>query len=180
MRHLFIAGILLLPGTVAAEIYRHVDAQGRITYTDQAPEAGSPLVLEPINTVPGRNKPRNEVAPARPPAAGSAASPAFTGYESLAVTGAANGSVLRNPGEPLTISAHAVPGLRPGHKLILRHNGTPANDDGSATATFTALDRGSHSFTAEIVDGTGNVLIQSFPATIQVHRHSAIKPGRAH
>lgn len=179
MRHLFIAGILLLPGMVAAEIYRHVDAQGRVTYTDQAPETGSPVTLEPINTVPG-GKPRQEVAPSRQPVAGSAASPAFTGYESLTVTGAANGSVLRNPGEPLTISAHAVPGLRPGHKLILRHNGTPANDDGSATVTFTALDRGSHSFTAEIVDGTGNILVQSFPVAIQVHRHSAIKPGRAH
>src|SRR3990167_3989132 len=117
MKLLLPAIVLLCAATsMAAEIYRHVDAQGRVTYTDQPAGNASPVVLESINTLPATAAPAARQDKSQGPAP-------FTGYESLTLAGVENNAVLRNPTAPVTVTARLQPRLQPGHTLLIHHNG---------------------------------------------------------
>ncbi|MFP5382564.1 MAG: DUF4124 domain-containing protein [Gammaproteobacteria bacterium] len=164
--------LLFAVSSTAAEIYRHVDAQGRITYTDQPTDSAEPVALEPLNTLPATANPAattgQHMAPGTP----------FTGYQSLVLTGVENGAILRNPTAPVTLGTRMQPQLQPGHSLLIHHNGHQANTDNVSSITVPDIERGSHTFRAEVLDADGQVLIQSYDLTIHVHRASALRrPG---
>lgn len=171
MKLLLPALLLCAVSASAAEIYRHVDEQGRVTYTDQPTDSAHPVALEPLNTLPAATTPAaasGQKAPGVP----------FTGYQSLALTGVENGAVLRNPTAPVTLSTRMQPQLQPGHSLLIQHNGRTANTDNASSITVPDIERGSHTFRAEVLDADGQVLIQSYELTIHVHRASALRrPG---
>lgn len=159
-----------LGATAAADaIYRHVDAQGRITYSDQAPEGTEQVELPPVNTVPAE---RSRAAPGT----ATAQKPDAAGYSSLTIAGVTNGAELMNPQEPVTITVLAIPGLRRGDRIILRDNGQEIGQAGQHT--FEQVDRGQHVLEAEIVDEAGNVQITAPVVTFIVQRPSLLTPAR--
>lgn len=162
---------LVTASSMAAEIYRHVDAQGRVTYTDQPTENTEPVALDPLNTLPATAAPAAKAGP-RPPGT------PFAGYQSLVLTGVENGAVLRNPTAPVTLGARMQPQLQPGHSLLIHHNGRQVNADNASSITVPDIERGSHTFRAEVLDADGQMLIQTYDLTIHVHRTSALsRPG---
>ncbi len=52
LAQIFTAAALLLASAVQAEIYKHVDAQGRVTYSNVPIKGATKLNLEPLTTVP--------------------------------------------------------------------------------------------------------------------------------
>lgn len=172
MKLLLPAIVLLCAATsMAAEIYRHVDAQGRVTYTDQPAGNASPVVLESINTLPATAAPAARQDKSQGPAP-------FTGYESLTLAGVENNAVLRNPTAPVTVTARLQPRLQPGHTLLIHHNGQPANIDNGTSVSVADIERGAHTFRAEVLDTDGKMLIQTYELSIHVHRASALRrPG---
>lgn len=57
-----IAGLVFLAANCAhAEIYKHVDAQGRVTYSNVPMKGATKLNLEPLNTVPA-SRPKTSVS----------------------------------------------------------------------------------------------------------------------
>lgn len=163
--------LLFAVSSTAAEIYRHVDAQGRVTYTDQPTDSTQPVALEPLNTLPATAMPAATTGQTAPGAL-------FAGYQSLVLTGVENGAVVRNPTAPITVGTRLQPGLQPGHSLLIHHNGQPANTDNASSITVPEIERGSHTFRAEVLDADGQVLIQTYELTIHVHRASVLlRPG---
>lgn len=171
MKLLLPALLLLAVSSTAAEIYRHVDAQGRVTYTDQPTGNTEPVALDPLNTLPAT------AMPAAKPGQNTPGTP-FAGYQSLTLTGVENDAILRNPTQPIIVGARLQPGLQPGHSLLIHHNGQPANIDNASSITVPDIARGSHTFRAEVLDADGQVLIQTYDLTIHVHHTSALlRPG---
>jgi len=52
LRATILCGALALSGFVQAEIYKHVDKDGRVTYSSEPVKGARKLQLEPLNTVP--------------------------------------------------------------------------------------------------------------------------------
>lgn len=177
MRLLPITALLLLPLAADAQVYRHVDASGKVTFTDRPPTEAEPVALPPVNALPlgpRASTAREEGGEEAPPAPA-----AVVPYTSLVVTGFDPDTVLRDPAGGIGVQAQATPPLQPGHRLVLSHNGQPADGDSLYVET---LERGTHSFVAEIIDEeTGAVLIRSQPLQLHVHRTSVLHrnhPGR--
>lgn len=156
----------------ATGIYRHVDAQGRVSFTDQPPDGAAPVELPPLNSVPA-------VTPAPARAAGTVpGGAAFAGYRLLAFTSHDQDQTLRNPEGPLVVTAMLQPPLQPGHTLTLRHNGQVANADNHAAVRIDQPERGTHSFDAEVTDAAGTVLMRADTLRLHVHRPSKLlRPG---
>ncbi|HEY0664130.1 MAG TPA: DUF4124 domain-containing protein [Thiobacillaceae bacterium] len=192
--------LLLPPAAVAGPVYRHVDDQGNVSYSDQPPAEGSAEVeLPDINRYSGgaasRPGPGTAPAPAAvpggmppggvpppggappPPEAASAGGttppaplPALAPiqYQSLVISGVTDGAILMNPEGSVSVSAAASPAPRADHRIVIRHNGAEVGDAGFYQAP--RLDRGTHTFSAAIVDAEGNVLFQAADVSIHVQR----------
>lgn len=167
---LFPPVLLLAVAPAFAEIYRHRDANGNVVFTDQPPEDAEAVELGPVNTVPGAPAAQKTPAPATTPA---------LAYGRLEITGIRNDDVLRNPDAPLLVRATPDVPLQSGHQLVYLRNGQVLDTRNSPVLIIDgpALERGSHTFTAEIRDAEGQVLIASEPLTLHVHR-TTVPPAR--
>ncbi|MGH8587676.1 MAG: DUF4124 domain-containing protein [Gammaproteobacteria bacterium] len=154
----------------AAEVYRWVDPDGNIQYSDQ-PRPNAQVIRIP-------NAPA-AAAPAPPPAAAPAptdpAAPKFAGYDKIAVVNPPNdGTVWDNSGN-VSIEIAVAPALQGtlGHKLVVLLNGQPLGEPMAATSfTVTNLDRNTYTLQARIVDAGGEVLGESPPSVFHMKRIS--------
>ena len=166
----FALGLLVLLATPAlqAAIYKHVDANGKVSYTDQPPHDAEAVDLPPANVLnlgtpsaPAEENPQEAEVPAGP-----------VPYTSLVVDGPTG--TLTNPTEAVSISATPEPALQKGHQLVLLHNGKEVDTQGGSGLTIPQIDRGEHTFVAEIRDSSGKVLIRSTPHVFVVFRPSVL------
>lgn len=165
---------LLLPVIAApaatAEVYRVVDDQGRVTFTDTPPpDTGERVEIAPLNVLPAARK---AAAPLPGQATGQVAA-----YRSLVLEGVSQNALLKDP-ESLTVSASPIPPLQPGHEIVLIHNGAVIGGEG-ASATVEQPAAGAHVFSAQVRDARGQVLIASLSVTVLVEREDPVKarPG---
>lgn len=158
--------VLLAAPVLQAGIYRHVDADGKVSYTDQPPADAESVDLPPANVLEMGIRPAP--VPENPPEKAVPAGP--VPYTSLVVDGPTG--TLSNPTDPVSIGAISEPPLQEGHRLVLLHNGAEAKGDGSGMLTFPWIDRGEHTFIAEIRDAAGKLLIRSQPHVFVVFRSS--------
>lgn len=152
---------------VHGEIYRHTDRNGNVVYTDQPPEDAEPVELRPLNTVPGgpAGPNRSDERGGREKAPAGAAS-----YKSLQLSGVAQNDTLQNPDGPITLSASADIPLQPEHRIFFIDNGQDISAGDSDSFVIERIDRGAHTFVAEIRDANGKVLVSSEPVSMQVFR----------
>lgn len=170
--------LLLSAGVAAADIYRHVDARGNVSYSDQAPVSDAePVELPPLNQMPGHPPPAGSGMPPAVPGVGSGTStpppPVITAYESLTLQGITDGATFRDPEHGISLQAVVSPGMRAGDRLLIRHNGVDASDSGSLV--IPRLERGTHTFTAVVTDPRGEVVLTSDSVTIHVFRTAVRK-----
>lgn len=161
----------LLVSTTHAEIYRHVDSNGNVFFSDQPPENSNAVRVElpPVNTI--RHTPPPQSRPANLPAA------PVNHYTRLQLESSL-GTLASNPSTPLVVSARPDIALQPGHRLVFFISGKEkALADGAMSVTLGDVPRGQHTFSAEIRDAKGGVLIRSEPLTVQIHR-TAAPPAR--
>lgn len=172
-RFLLLALALLISLPATAAIYRHVDKDGKVYFTDQPPEdaAAEPVELSPINRLPAPKAGRPATTPGTP-VTGSAPT-----YGQLLLTGVNDGQELRNPTNPVVVAAQPDVPLQPGHILVFFHNGQEVMRGTNRLYTVAQIDRGSHTFSCEIRNENDEVLIRSSPVTLHVHR-TATPPAR--
>jgi hypothetical protein len=73
---LFVLPLLVLPQLAMAEIYKHVDADGKITYSNVKIKGAKKLALEPADTSFGTGDSGSSEGPAKRPATTRTATPA--------------------------------------------------------------------------------------------------------
>lgn len=166
-RAMGVAGVLLIcaVSAAAAEIYRHVDARGKVVFTDQPVEGAEAVSLPKMNTLPAAKTADNTANPQ---------ADVFAGYRAIVLSGVEANATLRNPNDAITITARPEPALQSGDRLLIRHNGAPVTaDNGSYTMAY--MERGTHTFSAEIQDAEGHVLFVGDSLSIHVQRTSVIR-----
>jgi hypothetical protein len=175
MKQLLVLIFTVLPltlSTVQAKVYKIVDENGRVTFTDRPQaaqqESSTPVPISPTNVQPAVN-----IEPV-PIDANPAQEPEFKGYSSVSIDAPSHDSTVP-PGQlDVTIKVSSNPELQPGHLVRIIYDNKPAAAPSSnMSLTIDQLERGSHQIQAQILSDSGKVIARS--RTIEIH----VKRGTA-
>ncbi|WP_161318418.1 DUF4124 domain-containing protein [Alcanivorax sp. DP30] len=164
-----VLGLIVLPMALVAEaedkpasgIYRSVDANGNVVFTDQPPESGDAeqVQLRELNTVP-TDKMKQVLDSGNEPQ-----ETAEEGYSSLVITSPDNEATVRNPESAVPVSVKLEPALKPGDSMVLYDNGVA-----QPGMELEMPDRGLHRVEVKVLDADGKVKISSPVIEFYIHR----------
>jgi len=165
-------GLLILPGaTVAAEIYKTIDENGNIVFSDQpAKEAEKIEVQEPytfdssiMTNQPGRTGRKADTAEA----------PAKFTYSRLVITSPENDAAIRDNAGNFELSFTVEPPAPPEHTVQLMMDGkVHTTVTQSGTIRFENADRGTLVFQLRFIKKSSNEVIEKGPAsTVSILRY---------
>lgn len=181
MRKLLVAavlGLLAAPILLATEIYRSVNEEHGVEYSDtpspgaQRIEIQAPQIVPSTPPLPGPNAPAPEIVPETAPVS----------YERIAISNPANDETLRDNAGNVLVSISLSPALQTafGHRLVLLVDGKPFGAPGTATNfALTEVARGAHTLQAQVVGQDGGTLAQSPASSFFLHKHSIKLPKPA-
>lgn len=168
-----IISLLLLIGFVltsyASPLYKRVEKDGTVTYSDTPVEGAEEISLPPLTTMP---PPVTPVA-AEEPETVKAGPP----YRAFSIISPENDATIRSNEGNVTISLTIDPPLRAdeGDRIALHMDGAVMiNGSTGLTMSLQNVDRGTHRLHAEVRDSSGRVLAKTSPVTIHVKRHSML------
>lgn len=163
---LLMGGLPVLAG--AAEIYRYVDEQGRVHYTDEPPakyeRKAEAINLDGVQTYDGARLQAQPRAPRPEPESANSA-----GYERVQMIRPSSEQTIRDASNTLTVSVQLTPPLRTkmGHRLQFFLDGQPSGGPTTATSrTLVEVYRGAHSVQAVVVDRSGGQIGQTETRTV--------------
>lgn len=169
-----------MAATTQAAIYRTVDEEGNVVFTDVPPRPGEPGqavdIKQPNSFEPSASGNRISLEDwARGQGdEDDERNPGEVRYSALRITSPANDEALRDNAGNVTVRAHLEPDLATGHALQLYLDGTLSQTGPDTTFQLSNVDRGTHSVELRVVDGSGATLINSQPAVFHLQRRSVI------
>ncbi|WP_299730164.1 DUF4124 domain-containing protein [uncultured Endozoicomonas sp.] len=154
----------LFVGSVSAAIYKTVDEEGNVVFSDSAPagESSEEVKLKPLTPIPSPQSGLNISKP-------KPEEQKIIGYKKLEIVEPTPGATIQNQ-DSFNVRIALAPGIQPGHRIRLLLNGKRIGES-SGQLSFTAsnVERGSQVLTAEILDANSKV-IKSAKSTVFVHR----------
>jgi hypothetical protein len=176
MRLIAIFVALLLVQPALAQVYRWVDEDGVVHYTDR-PVEGAEVVDLPESEGTEFRRPAS-VRPTEPAATGEEPDDQGFSYESFRIAQPSDEETLWNIGATLDVSLSLAPGLREGHEIEVWFDGSVVESREPASLSFAIPEvyRGTHNLWARVLDSSGRVLIQSNEVTFYVQQTSVINP----
>ncbi|HEC19508.1 MAG TPA: DUF4124 domain-containing protein [Gammaproteobacteria bacterium] len=169
---LFLILLILLIGNASAEVYKRVNPDGSVEFSDvPGKQDDKPVPLRPMSTF---------TPPPVPPPTSTPQTPSTQAkYTELRITSPANEASIRENSGTLKVSVAVKPGLQSGHRLVLLLDGAAKAESTTGDFTLKNVDRGEHTLSAQVVDAQGKVLISAPSVSIYLHRFSAIRPKGA-
>ena len=162
--------LLLLPGiliatSATAEVYKHTNPDGSVTFSDVPAKINAkPIALPPSTTYSPPPRSELETTSSRKPKKADA------DYESVSITSPTNDTAVRNNAGNLTIEFNVKPSLKSGHSYVLLMDGKNAGEGQTGKISLNNVDRGSHTFTVQVVDGDKKMIIQSTAVVVHLQR----------
>ena len=176
-----IIGALSLPAQ--AEIYRTVDENGNVVFTDIPPreddENAEQIIIENPNSFAVEEAIPNTDAWIVEPEEGEEAEAPFR-YQALEIVSPVDDEPVRENAGNITIVTNLNPRLQRGHVARLLMDGSVVQEGPRASFSLANVDRGTHTISVEIVDENGDVLIRSSDSTFHMLRFAGgARPGPA-
>jgi hypothetical protein len=166
-----ITAITLLVSTpVSAEVYRQVDAQGNVTYTDE-PSDQSPaeeVKIRPVTTV---TLPKPE-AVREPEQLREKVQKEGAAYSSVSFVAPQDEQAFHSGSGDVSFQVNSSPALKRGHKYEVTLDGQPVGQSQSGTVTVRNIDRGTHQAGVGIVDRSGVTIKTGDTIRFTIHRPS--------
>ena len=162
---------------VAATVYKWVDENGVVHYSDQPHPNAQKLHVEAAQTY----KAGATAAPGPAAAGAQSAQQPAPAYQGCAVAQPTDQQTFTSI-DSLTVVVRTDPGLRPGDQVYLTLDGQALNGGAPTGQQFTVspVDRGTHVLQASIRDGEGALQCQAPGVTFYVHQPSVQSPVRPH
>lgn len=163
--------LLLAPlAAVAAgkpEVYKWVDKNGVVHYTDKPPSDGAPPAkLPPLQTYKGGTPPPIEQFVARPEAPRKAAPGGDVQLELLAPV---NEETFRSGERTIPVAVTVTPALDPSHRLVYLLDGAPRSEPTTETSyALTEVDRGTHQVSVMLTSEDGAEISRSSAVTVHM------------
>lgn len=163
----------------AAQIYKTVDKDGNVVFTDVPPSDKSGEVqLEEYNSY-------QPVTPAKTTRSASPSADAAetedtttpaTVYELISIASPGYDEAVRQNAGMVTVAVNTTPQLdtAAGHQLQVLLDGVVKAKGSSTSLMLENVDRGTHEVTAQITNAEGEVLAQSAPTTFHLLRYSVL------
>lgn len=162
---------LLVTGAVCAQVYRWVDEDGVVHYSDRhhpgAEQIHLPTSGRSTATIRARVPTTRRAAPEPEPAAGEGP---FS-YEVLEVSSPAAEETLWNIEGVLNVTLNLQPSLQQGHRVRVFFDGTPSMVSGTSFQ-IEEVYRGVHNVQVEILDEAGQLMIRSLPNRFYVQANA--------
>ena len=173
---LILAGMTLSLAAASQEIYRWVDKDGIVHYSDQPGASNAELinVIEP-NAYEGAAAAPDANAQGNDSGDNSGAPGADSPYQSLAIVSPTPDEVFFGTDSVVTVSADLQGTLRPDHQVVFFVNGNRKPAEGLSTE-LTGLDRGTYFLRASILDQNGDPVITSQQTQFHVRAPSIHSP----
>ena len=174
-RLLFTLLLLAAPLALAATVYKWVDENGVVHYSDQPhPNAEKVHVKEPQTY-----RETNPLAAPAAPSPDNGAADRGPVYRGCAISQPADNEEFASP-ESLVVAVRTDPSLRPGDQVFVTLDGQALNDGHPTGSQFTIspVERGTHVLQAAVKDSGGGLLCQTSGITYNVHQPSILNPAR--
>jgi hypothetical protein len=173
MRVFLLGGLCLAAGAALAgtTMYKWVDAQGVVHYSDQPHPGAKKLTLPAAATyTPAPAPPLTASAPAEP----AAQKP----YQEFAITEPQPKQTFQNTGGQAPVTVTVSPGLRKGDQISYRVDGreTESSPTRALSITLHGMNRGTHTVQAEILSADGTAKANTDKVTFYVKQHSIRNP----
>lgn len=159
-----------------SRIYRTVDADGNVVFTDIPPredEKGEQIIVTNPNSFTSNDAsgPRDEwiVEGAEADQPDAEDEKPFA-YESLVIKSPEDDQAVRENAGNITIVAVAKPRMQTGHTMRLLMDGQVVQEGPQSNFALQHVDRGTHAIATEIVDERGQILIRSESSTFHMLR----------
>lgn len=166
--------LCLAPAVALAEVYKHVDEDGNVTYTDEPREGAERLESgDTLSTYEFRAPQRQRRSSRTSSAANEDAS-----YSAVRVVQPQDEGTVRDNQGQVDVGAGLEPGLRDGHEVQFVLDGEPRGEPSRSTSQrLTGVHRGEHRLRVRVLDGTGDTVAESDPVTFYMHQSSRLIPG---
>lgn len=165
--------IVLFAQMVVADVYKTVDKDGNIKYTDKpSTEKAEKLELREINTVPGA-----QPLPQSNPVDSYDSQPAALSYQ-IGIISPRSDVTIPVGQRDLAIAINLTPGLRQGHLLVYFMNGELLEETTMNNIIVKDVPRGTHTLVVEAIDANGRSLGTSPPVIVNVIRPVIKKPAQ--
>jgi hypothetical protein len=166
-------GLVVGTGTAAAaQIYRSVDADGTVVFSDLPPSPGR--TAEPVEVPAANTFTPPAVTPGRTSAGDAGDGQVASPYQTLRVLDPPHDAGIRENAGNVLVTAQLEPGLRAGHILQLFVDGALHQAARATQFQLVNVDRGTHVLELRVVDGTGNTVAESEPSVFHLQRRSLI------
>ena len=175
---LILAGLVVALVAQSQEIYRWVDKNGVVHYSDQ-PDSPSAELINVIEPNAYEAQEQSQAADSNPGDAGGASEPeddpAVSPYASLSIVSPQPDQVFFGADATVNVAADLQGTLRPDHTVVFFLNGNRQQADGLST-DYSGLARGTYFLRASIMDGNGNPVITSQQTNFHVRQPSMNTP----
>lgn len=157
--------------TAFATIYKWQDGQGNVHFSDKAHKGAKSITLPKLQTytpekIPEKTGAFNPVA--KKPMT------LLSHYQALSIVQPKHDQAIRSNNGSLTIKVRTTPAMQTEDLLEVYLDGTRQGEPAhTLVVNVQNIDRGTHKLKAQIVDGKGNVLVESNDVTFHLLRHSA-------
>ncbi len=176
MKKILILALLALPLMAQAALYKWVDDNGEVVYSDTPPQKQAEEIRPPSLNVTPAVKYKAKEAPAADEA------PVAFSYSEFKVTSPAMEETIRNNNGSLTVTVSLTPELSTehGHTIAFLVDGkVKVKNSTSLSKTLTFIERGTHSISAKVKDVNGKTVIATDSVTIHMFRGSKLLPKPA-
>jgi Domain of unknown function (DUF4124) len=138
---------------VAETVYKTVDENGNIIFTDKPSKDAEEIKLQKLQTIKNPNPAKYSPSPKQPKQEAL--------YKTFLVSNPADGAGLRSNSGNVSISLSLQPPLRPSHKMIISMDGKEVSNGSVSSVSLQNVDRGTHNIAASVVDGNGKQMIST-------------------
>lgn len=154
----------------AGDIYRYVDEDGKVVFSDQPQPGAEAVRVERTNTY--------QALPAEPPPASETPAEEAEGYAAISILAPENDSAFWDASGVVPVTVQVVPDLAPGDRLELLMDGNSVAEPSRVTRfSVREVERGTHTLVAQVIDAEGKVLARSDTTTFTRHQPTELRPS---
>lgn len=173
---LVVFSLAVVASPLTAQVYKIVDKDGNVTFTDKPPEGGAePMDLPPLSVIeaPDYEKAARDKAEAEEAAGGEKEVSLRTlrnNFRDFAIISPLQEESVWRPDGPISIAWNSSNQLMEGMSVQIFLDGRQQADTTASMIPVNGLDRGEHTVTAKIVDARNRTIATAEPVTFYVRQ----------
>ena len=169
--------VVAMPATLSAQVYKSVDKDGNVVYSDSPPTPGAkPMKMPELSVVPA---PPIAKVPIRPSQSKADANGNVTdlkalqrGYRDFKLISPAQEQTFAGTGNDATVAWSTRYDLQPGMTVVINLDGKPLAPTTDQSVLLKQLDRGTHTVSADLVDAQQRKIASTDTVKFYIHQNS--------